>query len=157
MHRREIASLLSYYAAVEEAHYAVGLAGLGLVVCHHHYGGAVFFVETVEQLHHLGAHFTVEVTGGLVGEHYVGISHNGAGDGHALALTARKLGRQMLDAVAHFEALEHFLDPFLALACAKTRAVDKRQFYVFSHIERGYEVEALEHESYVAVAEVREL
>lgn len=34
--------------AVEEAHYAVGLACLVLVVGHHHYGAAILLVQAVD-------------------------------------------------------------------------------------------------------------
>ena len=84
-------SQLHNLAAVEEADDAVGLVGLLLVVGHHHDGASVFAVEGVEELHHFGAHLRVEVAGGLIGEYYLGIAYDGAGDGHSLALTAGEL------------------------------------------------------------------
>ena len=53
-------------AAVEHADDAVGLLGLGLVVGHHQYGLAALLVDLVQELHDLGAHLGVQVTGGLV-------------------------------------------------------------------------------------------
>src|SRR3712207_9533473 len=42
---------------------------------------------------------SVEVAGGLVGEDQLGVADQGAGDGHALLLAARKLARPVLGAV----------------------------------------------------------
>ena len=53
-------------AAVEHADDAVGLLGLGLVVGHHQDGLAALFVDLVQELHDLGTHLGVQVTGGLV-------------------------------------------------------------------------------------------
>ena len=53
-------------AAVEHADDAVGLLGLGLVVGHHQDGLAALLVDLVQELHNLGTHLRVQVTGGLV-------------------------------------------------------------------------------------------
>ena len=53
-------------AAVEHADDAVGLLGLGLVVGHHQDGLAALLVDLVQELHDLGSHLGVQVTGGLV-------------------------------------------------------------------------------------------
>ena len=53
-------------AAVEHADDAVGLLGLGLVVGHHQDGLAALLVDLVQELHDLGTHLGVQVTGGLV-------------------------------------------------------------------------------------------
>ena len=57
---------LSDDAAVEHADDAVGLLGLGLVVGHHQNGLAALLVDLVQELHDLGTHLGVQVTGGLV-------------------------------------------------------------------------------------------
>ena len=53
-------------AAVEHADDAVGLLGLGLVVGYHQDGLAALLVDLVQELHDLGSHLGVQVTGGLV-------------------------------------------------------------------------------------------
>ena len=58
------------YTSVEEAHYAVSLLSLCLVVGNHHDCNAVFAVKVVEQCHHFGAHSRVKVTRRFVGEDY---------------------------------------------------------------------------------------
>ena len=57
---------LPYDAAVEHTDDAVGLLGLGLVVGHHQDGLAALLVDLVQELHNLGTHLGVQVTGGLV-------------------------------------------------------------------------------------------
>ena len=114
------------YAAVEEADYAVGFHGLGLVVGYHDDCGAVLGVEAVEEAHHLGAHLAVEVAGGLVGEDNLGLTYDGTGYGHALSLTAAELRGQMVDAVGHLEALKHLRHTLLALVGADALAVNQR-------------------------------
>ena len=147
---------LSDDASVEKAHNTVGLERLRLVVRYHDYRGAVLLVEAVEDAHHLGAHFTVEVARGFVGEYYLRLAHNGTRYGHALALAARQLRGKVTYAVAHLQAVEHLLHALAALTGAEALAVNQRQLYVGRHIERGYEVEALEHEAEVGVAEMRQ-
>ncbi len=70
----------------------VAARGQLLVVRHHHEGGA----GLAGQLHHpredLVGGAAVQVAGRLVGQHAGGPGDQGAGDGHALALAARKLG-----------------------------------------------------------------
>ena len=70
---------------------AVGLLGLGLVVGHHQDGLAALLVDLVQELHDLGSHLGVQVTGGLVRKDDGGVSDKGTGDGNSLALTSGKL------------------------------------------------------------------
>ena len=65
---------LFYLTSVEEAYGAGGLLGLSLVVRYHHDGASVFAVQLVEELHHLGTHLRVEVTGRFVGQDDVRIA-----------------------------------------------------------------------------------
>lgn len=82
---------LSDDAAVEHTDDAVGLLGLGLVVGHHQDGLAALLVNLVQELHDLGSHLGVQVTGGLVRKDDGGVSDKGTGDGNSLALTSGKL------------------------------------------------------------------
>ena len=102
-------------ASVEEAHGAAGLLGLRLVVGYHYDGAAVLLVELVEQVHDLDTHLGVQVTGRLIGEDDVGVTYDRTGDGHALALAAGELRREMAHTVAEADLLQHGLGQLAAL------------------------------------------
>ena len=143
---------LLHHAAVEEVDDAVGIAGVALRVGHHDDGGA-FLVEVGEQVHHLAAVLRVEVTRRLVGEDELGVGDDGAGDGHPLLLAAAELLREVLGAVLDGHALHDFRDTLLALGGGDVH-VAQRQLDVLIHVQLVDEVEALEHEADVALAEL---
>ena len=138
--------------AVEEVDDAAGVARVALRVGDHHDGGALL-VEFGEQVHHLLAVLGVEVAGGLVGEDELGVGDHGAGDGDALLLSARELLREVLGAVGDGHPLHHRRDPLLALRRADVQ-VAQRQLDVLIDVQLVDEVEALEHEADVALAEL---
>ncbi len=138
--------------AVEEVDDAVGVARVALRVGDHHDGGALV-VQLGEQIHHLLAVLGVEVAGGLVGEDELGVGDHGAGNGHALLLSARELLREVLGAVGDGHPLHHGRNPLFAL-CGADVQVAQRQLYVFIDVQLVDEVEALEHEADVALAEL---
>ncbi len=144
---------LFHLATVEEADDAVGHAGLGLVVGNHHDSASVFLVELVEDVHHFLTHLGVEVTGGLVGKHYLRVAYDGTGDCNTLALTARELTGKVTHAMAEAETVKHVFHKFMTLGSADAVAIYEGKGYVFRHVERGNEVEALKHETDVVVAE----
>ena len=141
-----------YYTSVEEVDDAVGVTGITLRVGDHHDGGALL-VQLGEQIHHLLAILGVEVAGGLVGEDELGVGHHGTGDGHALLLSARELLREVLGPMGDGHPLHHGGDPLLALRRADVQ-VAQRQFDVLIDVQFVDEVEALEHEADVALAEL---
>ena len=73
--------------AVPQADDAVGvlLGQLGVVGDHDH---ETVFGDVLQQLHDLNAGLTVQCAGRLVGQQDVGVVDEGAGDGHALHLSA---------------------------------------------------------------------
>ena len=144
--------VLLYLTAVEETHDAVGLLGLLLVVGHHDDCALVLLVELVEQLHHLGTHLRVKVTGGLVGKDYLGISHDGTRNCHALALTSRKLSGHVTHAMAKSHAFKHLAGHAVAVA-SRHFTIKQRQLHIVNYVERINEVEALEHKAQLLVAE----
>ena len=119
----------------------------------HHDGGALL-VQLGEQVHHLLAILGVEVAGGLVGEDELGVGDYGAGDGHALLLSARELLREVLGPVGDGHSLHHGRDPLLALRGADVQ-VAQRQLNVFIYVQFVNQVETLEHEADVTLAEAR--
>ncbi len=100
-------SILPYLTTVKEADDAVGLAGLLLVVSHHHYRASILLVEGVEYVHHFGSHARIKVAGRFVGQDYVGIAHYGAGNRHALALAAGELCRHMAHAMGKSHPIQN--------------------------------------------------
>src|SRR5690606_35967056 len=91
-------------------------------------------------------------TRGLVGEEHGGMAGESAGDGDALLLTAGELRGQVLGAVAHADLLESFEDAFLALG-GRHAAVGERQLDVLVNGEVADEIEGLENETDLAVAD----
>ena len=69
-----------------------------------HDQGHALGVEPFQQAHDFFARGAVQIAGGLIGQHTVGAGHQGAGNGHALALAPGELGRAVVHAVlqAHF-------------------------------------------------------
>ena len=84
------------------------------------------------------------------------LAGDGARDGDALLLTAGELAGQVLRAVRHADALERRIDALLALRGLHA-AVGERQLDVLIHGEIADQVEALEDEADLAVADARAL
>ena len=74
----------------------------------HSHAGASQLEDDVEDLAH---HFRVEGGGDLVEEEDLGVHHEGAHDGDALALAAGELARVVVGAVRQAHAFEQFLRP----------------------------------------------
>src|SRR4029077_10321326 len=79
---------------------------------------------------------------------------DGARDGDALLLAARELAWQMFGAVRHADALERLLHSLPPLGRPHA-AVSERQLDVFKHREVADQIEALEDEPDLAIAEPR--
>src|SRR5690606_34682575 len=67
-------------------------AGRLRIVSHHENGLAELGIEPAQQAEHLARRYPVEVAGRLVGDDERWVGDDGAGDRHALLLTARELG-----------------------------------------------------------------
>src|ERR1019366_7397982 len=79
-----------------------------------------------------------------------------ARDGHALALAARELVRQMLETRAELHEIEQFPGALLDLA-ARPAAQVQRQADVFEARERRQQVEELEDEADLVASHFRQL
>ena len=78
----------------------------------HHYHGSALLIKFGEQFHNFHTVLRVEVASRLVGEDDVRSSYHGSGYCHTLLLTALKLVRIMLHAMAQFylaQYVEHSL------------------------------------------------
>ena len=82
--------------AVLDMNHFMRTIGHSAFVGHHHDGHALFLIEVAQQLHHFRARLLVERTGGLIGQNYLGMSDDGAGNGHTLLLTAGEFAGQMV-------------------------------------------------------------
>src|SRR5262245_35666696 len=114
--------------------------------------GVAVLVKLLEQPHDLLARGRVQVPRGLVGEQDRGAHDQGAGDGHALALPAGQLVRLVRDAraeVDHLQGLARLLEPLLL---GEPR-VDERELDVVERGRAGQQVEGLEDEPDLAVAD----
>ena len=137
--------------AVAEDDFASALVGEDGVMGDHD-DGVSLGVEVVEDLHDFAAGGGVEVAGGLVGEEDVGLADEGAGDGDALELAAGELLGVVSEPSAESEALGVVAgepSPF-GLGDA---AVDEWEGDVVDDVEVVEEVEGLEDEADVFVAE----
>src|SRR5438067_8004696 len=140
-------------AAVEEGNLARGEPGVGGIVRHHDQRRPAL-VQLGEQLHHRLTVLRVEVPGRLVGEEDERIARDGAGDRHALLLAAGELAGHVACAVAHADAVEGVLDALLAIG-RRHSPVRERELDVLEDGQVADQVEALEDEADVAVADVR--
>ena len=104
-----------------------------------------------EDVHDLDAGLGVEGAGGLVGQHDLGVVHEGARDCHALHLPAGKLRRPLVDMVAQAHALERLARTLAALGAADARQ-GEGQLHVGEHRLVRDEVVALEDEANAVVS-----
>src|SRR5262245_19780339 len=94
----------------------------------------------------------VEVARGLVRENQLWPGHQCTRNRDALLLTARELQRIVLLTVIHFQLGEHRFHSLAPFARRNT-AVNQRQFDVFEYGELVDQVEALENETDIFLAD----
>ena len=104
-----------------------------------------------KQVHDLDARLGVKGSRGLVCQHDLWVVHKGAGDGHALHLSAGELGRSLVDVLAQAHALERRAGALAALGATDARQRE-RELDVLQDRLVGNEVVALEHEANAVVA-----
>ena len=111
-------------------------------------------VDLVQEIHDLLRGRRVEVAGRLVGEDQARRDGERPGDGDALLLAARQLRGQMVQARRQPHAADVLLDPPLALG-RREAAIAQRDVDVVEDVEVGDQVEALEDEADLLVADAR--
>ena len=122
----------------------------------HEQDGVAAPVQLPEEPDDLLAGCAVEVAGGLVGEEQRRVAHQRPGDGHALALAARELVGAVVHAVLEPHRLER-LHGAVATLLAGDAAVDERELHVGEGGGPGEQLEGLEDEADLVVAQVGEL
>jgi hypothetical protein len=101
----------------------------------------------------LAAGRRVQVARRLVGEHHRRAGDERAGDGHALLLAARELGRAVAEAVGQADLLDEFVEPLrVRLAAGQL----ERQGDVLGRGEHREQVEELEDEADVVAPQAGE-
>ena len=141
--------------AVEQMDGAIGVLRKTRVVRDHADGGAAG-VQFLEQIHDRFAVARIEVAGRFVRQEDGRLARERARDRDALLLAAGELARQMFRAMRHADALERFVHECFALARAHA-AIGQRQFDVLVNGQVADEVEALENETDLAIADARAL
>src|SRR6478672_10406341 len=141
--------------AVAQQHLAPGVLGdVGLVGDEDHRVAAL--VELVEEVHDVLRGRRVKVAGRLVGEQDRRPVDQGARDGDPLALAAGELVGHVGHARAEPHLLERLLRPLLALGAGES-GVDQRQLDVVQGVGAREQVEGLEDEADLLVADAGEL
>ncbi len=118
------------------------------IMRHQHQRGAFAPVEFQQYFEHLLSRSAIQIAGGLVGEQNGGPGDEGAGQRHALLLTAGELNGIMIQAVGQTYPGQQFARP---LRRFRPRARQfGRQQHIFLRRQRGYELERLKNEANLA-------
>ena len=139
--------------AVEQVDFALGVLGEARIVGHHADGRA-FAMQVLQQFHHRFAVARVEVSGRLISQQDRRFPGQRARHGDTLLLTAGELRGIVPHAMRHAHALQRFLTRFLRSA-AGMPPVGQRQFDVLVHGQIADQVETLEDEADLLVADAR--
>jgi hypothetical protein len=103
-------------------------------------------IEFFEQTNNLFASVAVKIAGRLVGQYQRRLHDGGAGNRHALALTAGQLIRTMVGAVFQTKILQRLRHPAPPFGSRDPRK-GHRQRDVFSRIQARDEMEALKYKT----------
>ena len=113
----------------------------------------LLLVETSEQRDHVLAGAAVEVAGRLVTHEDRRAVDECPGDRHALLLAAGELGGMVVEPVGEADALERLTGTFAPLAGGNPPGIDHRQLDILERRRPCQEVEVLEHEAEVTIAD----
>jgi len=118
---------------------------------------AVRRYELIEQVEDLPGRLRVQIAGRLVGQDERGIGHQRARDGHALPLAPRQLVGAVSQPIPQPQLGEHRRRHLAPFPSADAAAVAQRQRGVFDDVHARQQVEVLEDEPDLAVADARQL
>ena len=111
-----------------------------------------FAVEFEEQFHNLFARFGIEVAGWFIGHQDGRVVDQCAGNGHALLLSAGKLGGAVVHAVTQADRFQRLLARGPCVRVPDT-GVAQGSSTLESAVGAGQQVEALEDKAHLAVAD----
>ena len=143
---------LGDHTAVEKVNRALGIGRMRRRVGDHDDGRA-FSIQRGQHVHDVPAVLGIQVAGGLIGENHLWVGDDGPGHGDALLLPAGELPGPMPGAVIEsdqFQDLAHTGAP----AAFRHVEVQQRHLHVFSDAQLINEIEALEDETDIALAQV---
>ncbi len=109
-----------------------------------------------KQIHHLLAILRIEVSGRLIRQQDRRITRQRPRHRNALLLTAGELRWIVLDAMRHADPLQRFMHFLLALRRSHA-AIRQRQLHILIHIQIADQIESLEDEANLAIADARPL
>src|SRR3990172_913384 len=110
--------------------------------------GRPLHVDVLEQPEHVLSALRVQVAGGFVREKHLRFVHERPGDGHALLLPARELGRGKVPFVLHANLFQRLVRPALDLSVGGSDHLERKR-YVFRHGFVLEEFVVLENEPHV--------
>src|SRR5208337_5254501 len=143
---------VAFDLSVADMNDAMSVSG-DIVLVGHQDDGVSALVEPLEQAHDFLASGRVQIPGGFVGQDDGRVVHQGAGNRHALALSAGKLVGLVVHAF-HQVNLTQSLLGFLQTFLGGDSAVNQRQFHVVQGAGPGKKVEGLKDEPDFLVADV---
>ena len=122
-----------------------------------HDDGDSLVVEFLKYAHDLDAGLAVEIAGRFICKEERRLVHQGACDGHTLLLAARELVRMMVGAVGEADKLQRTQCPFMLLTSREMSVqIEHRQLHIFECRGSGEQVESLENEADLLVADIGE-
>src|SRR6056297_24985 len=146
-------------ASVDRAQHAVShfetpvhASGQASVVGDHHEADAEFLVQSEHEFIHRRRRGLVQVTGGFVSQYAVRLVYQSASHGSALALTAGKLTRLVLEPLAQPDAAQQFGRRTTRLR-GRLPADHQWKCHVFNGTEFRQQVMKLVNESQVSIAD----
>ena len=139
--------------AIAERDDAIGAGGHFGIVRDDDHRQPLLAVETAKQRDHVLAGAAVEVAGRLVAHEDRRAVDERPGDRHALLLAAGELGGMVVEPVGQADALERLTGTFAPLAGGDPPGIDHRQFDILQRRRPRQEVEVLEYEAEVAIAD----
>src|SRR5262249_46560975 len=115
-------------------------------------GDAFYLIELLKEAKDFFCRARVQGTSWLVGKQHGGIVHQGAGDGHALLLSARELRRLVVEPFAQADALEQCLGTPAPFSFAQLlRCIGQRHHDILQRTGAREQIEVLEYEADLAI------
>src|SRR5665213_692588 len=154
--RRGILAVLQH-PTIAHDHTAPAVGGDVELVSHHDHGDTRI-IQRLEQPHDLNAGARIEVASRLIREQQVRAVHERAGDGDALLLATGELARSVVEPRPQAHLLERLAGATMAIAQGYRRlTVEERQFDILHGRGTCQQIEALEYEADLAIAQLGEL
>ena len=141
-------------SSIKHVHDPAGVAGVALVV-RNHYDRRSVTIELIQQIEDFLAVGGVEVAGRLVRQNQFWTGDDRTGNGDALLLSAGQLLRPVIAAMRNVHSLQNCLHPLLPFL-RRYVLIQQRQHDVFRYGQFIDQVEALEDETNVVLADVRQ-